>query len=152
VAYQYGPEASLDDIRRMQDHTRDEYIRQGFARRSVIAVAVALFVVVAARDLPDPWDSGVSFLAAAALVTMAIVNMRRAAVRRHCGRLELLLLLGAAAALLAALIGAQALTDALDLPAPHTVAGAAIALASVAAAPWMRRAYAAAVRRDDRGR
>jgi hypothetical protein len=83
---------------------------------------------------------------------MAIVNVRRATVRRHPGRLESLLLLGAAVALLAALLGIPALTNALDLPAPHTFAGAAIALLSVVAASWVRRAYAAVVRHEDRGR
>ena len=83
MTYQYGPEASLDDIRRMQDRTRDEYVRQGFRPRTVIAVAVALFIVVAAGDLPEPWDAVVSLLGAAALVALAVVNMRRATVRRR---------------------------------------------------------------------
>jgi peptidoglycan/LPS O-acetylase OafA/YrhL len=146
----YPPEASLDHIRRMQDRTRDEYVRQGFTRRSVIAVAIALFVAVASRDLPNPWDGVVSLLAAATLVTMAVVNVQRARIRRRAGRLELGVLAGAAAALLAVLLGAQALTEALDLPAPYTIAGAAVALLSVAAAPGFRRAYAAAIWREDR--
>jgi hypothetical protein len=147
--YDYGAEASLDDIRRMQDRTREEYVDQGFARRSVVAVAVALLIVVAARDLPDPWDGVVGLLAAGALVAMAVTNVRRATVRRHPGRRELLLLLGAAAALLAAIVGIRAATHALGLPAPHTVAGVMVALMSIVAAQRVRRAYAAVVRQED---
>jgi hypothetical protein len=148
----YDAQASLNDIRRMQDRTRDEYVRHGFARSYVIAVAVVLFVAVAARDLPSPWDGGVSLLAVGVLVAMAVVQARRAAVRRQPGGLEVLVLVGAAAALLAALTGFVAASRALDLPAPYTMAAAALALTSVVAARWTRLVYAAAVRRQDRRR
>jgi hypothetical protein len=149
MAYQYDPQASLDDIRRMEDRTRDEYVRHGFARSNVVAVAVLLFIAIASRDLPNPWDGVVSLLAVGALVALAIVHARRAAVRRNPSGLELLLLLGASGALLAALVGFVAAARALDLPAPHTFAAAALALTSVVAARWTRRAYAAVVRRQD---
>jgi hypothetical protein len=148
MAQQYDPQASLDHIRRLQDRTRDEYVRQGFARPNVVAVAVALFVAIASRDLPGPWDGGVSLLAVGALVGMAIVHARRAPVRRTSSASEVLLLLGAAAALLAALVGFVAAAHALDLPAPYTFAAAALALTSIVVAQWTRRAFAAVVRRQ----
>jgi hypothetical protein len=147
MAYDYDPQASLDDIRRMQDRTRDEYVRHGFARSNVIAVAVLLFVAIASRDLPNPWDGAVSLLAVGVLVAMAIVHARRAPVRRQPSGRELLVMLGASAALVGALIGFVAAAHALDLPAPYTFAAAALALTSVVVAQWTRRAYAAVVRR-----
>ena len=149
MAYQYDPQASLDDIRRMQDRTREEYVRHGFDRPHVLAVAVALFVAIASRDLPNPWDSVVNLLAVGALVAMAIVHARRAAVRRHPGRAELLLSLGAIVALLAALAGFVAAARALDLPVPNTFAAAALALTSVVTAQWTKPACMAIVRRSD---
>ena len=150
MAYEYDARASLDDIRRMQARTRDEYVRHGFARRYVVAVAVALFVAIAARDLPLPWNGAVSLLAVGALVVMATVRMRRATVRRRCSAQEVLLLLGASAVLLAALTGFVAAAHALDLPAPNTLAAAALALTSIVAAQWTQQAYAAVLRRQDR--
>ncbi|MBE2315887.1 hypothetical protein DVA67_007865 [Solirubrobacter sp. CPCC 204708] len=150
MATQYDPQTSLDDIRRMQARTRAEYVRHGFAWRSVLAAAVGLFVVVAARDLPDPWDTIVSLGAAVVLVGMAIVHTRGAAVRRRGSAAELALLCGASVALIAAIAGLPALAEALELPAPNTFAAAAVALLSVGLARLTRSAFASAVRRQDR--
>jgi predicted permease len=149
MAYQYDLQASLDDIRRMQDRTREEYVRHGFARSYVIAVAVGLFVVIASRDLPHWWDSVVSLLGVGALIALAVVNGRRATVRRRAGRSEVVILVVAGVVLLGALAGFLAAAHGLDLPAPNTWAGAALALSSIVISEVTGKAYAAAVRRQD---
>jgi predicted permease len=149
MAYQYDLQASLDDIRRMQDRTREEYVRHGFARSYVIAVAVGLFVVIASRDLPHWWDSVVSLLGVGALIALAVVNGRRATVRRRAGRSEVVILVVAGVVLLGALAGFLAAAHGLGLPAPNTWAGAALALSSIVISEVTGKAYAAAVRRQD---
>jgi hypothetical protein len=142
------PQTSLDQIRRMQERTREEYVRHGFGFPQVLMSAVGLFVVVAARDLPDPWAAVVSLGAVLALVVMAVVHTRRAAVRRQPSGTELALLAGASVALLVGIVGLPLATAALDLPAPNTIAGAVLALMSVVIARATRSAFATVVGRQ----
>ena len=148
MSHQTDPQTALDQIRRMQDHTRDEYVRHGFSLPQVLMAALGLFVVVAARDLPEPWGTVVSLGAVAVLVLMAVVHTRRAAVRRQAGAAELALLAGASVALLIAIVALPAAAEALELPAPNTIAAAVIALLSIVIARGTRAAFATVVRRE----
>jgi hypothetical protein len=52
-----GARRSLDTMRRMQDRTREEYLRQSFARPGVLLIGLGLLLVCASFDLPGRWDT-----------------------------------------------------------------------------------------------
>ncbi|MDH2425339.1 hypothetical protein [Sphaerisporangium sp. TRM90804] len=149
---QHDAHASLDDIRRMQNRTREEYSRHGFARPYVLVSAVLLFVMFASADLPRPWNAVVGMVVLVLAVALLVVHQLRAAVRRRPTGLELLFYVGAAAVLLTIFSAFQIGAFALGLPAPNVIAAAALALTSVAAARPGRRVFEAIMRREgDRG-
>jgi hypothetical protein len=61
-------QTSLDDIRRLQDRTRDEYVRHGFSRPYMLASALALFIAFASFDLPAPHTVAAAALALTTLM------------------------------------------------------------------------------------
>jgi phosphatidylserine synthase len=141
------PQTSIDQIRRLQDRTRDEYVRHGFSRPYLLVLALAIFVMFASHDLSGPWDSVVGLLGAALLVAGLLVHQRRASVRRRPTALEALFSLVVGGVLLlicAVFLGAA---HSLDLPAPNTIAATAIALAIVCGAQLTRPVFTAIVRR-----
>jgi len=141
-------QTSAEEIRRLQDRTRDEYLRHGFSRPYLLVSALAVFMMFASHDLPGPyWDSAAGALGAALLVGGLVVHQRRASVRRRPTALELLFsaAIGAVLLLICAVFLGAART--LDLPAPNTVAAAAIALAILLGANLTRPVFTAIVRR-----
>ncbi|UQI46386.1 hypothetical protein M1P56_19555 [Streptomyces sp. HU2014] len=146
----YEAQAALDDIRRLQEHTGDAYVHHGFSRSYVLMTAVTLFVELSSFDLPHPWSTATLALGVVLLAGTLIAQERRAPVRRrHSGR-ELLLYAVASAVLMLVYLASLATTRAAGLPAPHTVAATAVALASLAGARFTRPLLAAIVRRDSR--
>jgi hypothetical protein len=144
----HDPQTSVEEIRRLQDRTRDEYVRHGFSRPYLLVTALAVFIVFASSDLPTPyWNNAAAAFGMALTVGSLLVHQRRASVRRRPTALELLFSVGAGVVLL--LVGSVCLGVAhtLDLPAPNTLAAAAIALAVLGGANLTRPVYTAIVRR-----
>src|SRR5689334_662728 len=83
--------STLDDIRRLQDKTRDELLRNAFALPYMLLMALGLFIQYASTDLPSPWDDGVLLLGLTLYVGVVIVHTRarlcRASVRPRSTRL-----------------------------------------------------------------
>ncbi|MGP4022726.1 hypothetical protein [Actinomadura sp. 3N407] len=138
--------ASLDEIRRLQDRTRDEYIRQGTSRPEVLLVALGLFIVFASFDLPDPWDLIAMLLADGLIFGVLAVGYARASVRRKPTGAEVMFILAMSAYVIVG-FGAFLITARMiGLPAPYTIAGAATALGCIASTRPFRRAYEKVVR------
>lgn len=146
----YDAQASLDSIRRLQDRSIDEYVGQSFARPAVLVSALAVFVVFASFDLPDPWDNVAVALGLGLSLVPPLVQQRRASVHRRPTGLESLFCavasMGIIVAYVAFQIAAVVATWKLGLPAHHTVAAAATALTIVATAGPARRVFRAVVR------
>ena len=144
----HDPQTSLEEIHRLQDRTRDEYVRHGFSRPYLLVSALAVFLMFASHDLPNPyWNSAAAALGVALVVGGLVVHQRRAAVRRRPTALELLfsVTLGAVLLLIWAVFLGAAQT--LGLPAPNTIAAAVIALVILGGASLIRPAFTAIVRR-----
>ncbi|QYC45111.1 hypothetical protein Nocox_37795 [Nonomuraea coxensis DSM 45129] len=76
-------QSSLDDIRRLQETTRNEIVRRSFAMPRVIIVAFGLFISFAAIDLGAPWQYIGGALGFALFVAVGVVYEYRSAVRRQ---------------------------------------------------------------------
>ncbi|GGU93382.1 hypothetical protein GCM10010182_06150 [Actinomadura cremea] len=143
---------ALADVERLQERTREEYVRQHFARPYLLVTALGVFVALASSDLPSPWGTPVFLLGEGMLIGAAVLQRRRAAVRRKANASEGLFVLGGAVAVLAAYIAFNIVTAlgvlSFGLPAPRTFAAAAVALLFLAAAGPARRIFASAVRRS----
>ena len=137
---------SLDTMRRLQDRTREEYIRQSFSRPGALLIALGLFVVCASLDLPGRWDAVAMALGDALILGVLAVGCARASVKRRPGGAELVIVLAASALLIAGFVALHVTARLAGLPAPYTIAAAATALAFVAFGRPMRRAYEKIVR------
>lgn len=141
---------SLDDIRRLQDRTRDEYVRHGFAYPYLLISALGLFIAFASFDLPVPWSTVVALAGVGVAVGVLPVHQRRASIRRKPTGPELLFHVAGAAGLIAAYvafsIAAVVAHLRFGMPAPHTVAAAALALTTLACARPARRALQSIIR------
>jgi hypothetical protein len=144
-------QTSLDDIRRLQDRTRDEYVRHGFSRPYLLASALVLFIAFASFDLPAPWGTTAVTSGVGLALGLLVVHQHRAPVRRRPTGPELLFYAGASAGLIVVYVAfsvATAIADLkFDLPAPHTVAAAALALTTLLCANPARRVFESTVRR-----
>jgi ABC-type Co2+ transport system permease subunit len=145
---------SLDDIRRLQDRTRDAYVRHGFSRTSLLIMALAMFVMIASLDLPSPWPTVGLGIGLGLLAGLGLAQQRRAPVRRRLTWPEALYCAGTAAVFLVALVAfelpAALAVLTLDLPVQHTISGAALAATFLAGAGPVRRGFAAIVRNESR--
>ncbi|WP_176611519.1 hypothetical protein [Actinomadura sp. WMMB 499] len=143
--------AALADVQRMQERTRDEYVRNHFARPYLLLTAFGIFVALASSDLPSPWNTVVFLLGEGLLVGGAVMQRRRAAVRRKANAAEGMYVFGAAAALIAAYVAFNIVASlgvlSFGLPAPRTFAAAALALLFLAVAGPSRRLFGTLVRR-----
>ncbi|MCM2576927.1 hypothetical protein [Streptomyces meridianus] len=142
---------SLDTIRRLQSRSIDEYVDHGFARPYVLLSALAVFVMFASFDLSGPWSTFAVALGLGLAAAVSWVWQRRARVHRKPTGLELLYYLAAAIVFLAACVAFQVAAAVaalkLGMPAHHTVAAAATALAVVATARPARKVLKAVARR-----
>lgn len=136
---------SLDDIRRLQDRTRGEYIRHGFARPYLLTSVFGLFIALASFDFPSPWQLIVFLLGEGVMVGVVIVQRRRAPVRRNPTAPVVLFNVGVGVALLAVYVAysiAAALgVQAFDLPMQHTIVAAAVTLTVLVAVAPARRLF-----------
>ncbi|MFJ8850013.1 hypothetical protein [Streptomyces sp. NPDC102437] len=145
-------QARLTEIRRLQERTSDEYVRHGFSRPYLITAALMIFIALASFDLPNPWSGAMLLPVFALVVGQLITYRRRASVRRRPTGPEVLFALGLSAVFLAAFAGLLAAARAMGAPAPHAVAAAVLALASLPVAGLARRAFGALVRWESRPR
>ncbi|MCR6489879.1 hypothetical protein M8542_44415 [Amycolatopsis sp. OK19-0408] len=117
----------------------------------MLVSALGVFVVFASFDLPGPWDRITAALGLGVLLLSALRWQRQARVHRKPTGPELLWYFAAGAVLLvlcvAFQIAAAVLALSVDLPAQHTIAAAATALATAALAGPGRRTFRAVVRR-----
>jgi hypothetical protein len=137
---------SLDTMRRLQDRTREEYLRQSFSGPGALLVALGLFIVCASFDLPGRWDTVAMALGDALILGVLAVGYARASVRRKPSGAELVVMLAASAYLIAGFVALHVAARLVGLPAPYTIAAAATALAFVAFGRPMRRVYEKIVR------
>ncbi|WP_101790854.1 hypothetical protein [Nonomuraea indica] len=141
---QHDAQASLDDIHRLQDRTREQIVRQSFATPRVVISALGIFVALAAIDLPRPWYFVGPAIGWALYAGVGIVYEHRASVRRRVTRQETLFHLGLVACIMVAFgIGRIAAFALFDLPAQgllsQAAAGAIVAaVVYVAAMPVNR--------------
>ncbi|MBE1532709.1 hypothetical protein [Actinomadura algeriensis] len=141
---------ALADAHRLQERTRDEYVRQQFTWPYMLATALGIFIAFGSTDLPEPWDT-VAFLAGEGIfIGAAVMQRRRAAVRMKANVGDGLFVIIGAFAVLLAYIGFNVVTSlgvlSFDLPAPRLFAAAALALLFLAVAGPARRLYGALLR------
>jgi 4-amino-4-deoxy-L-arabinose transferase-like glycosyltransferase len=145
-------QASLEDIHRRQDQTREEYVRHSSSRRHALVLGLALFAVLASADLRSPWSGVAVGLGFGLIAAVAVAQGRKSLVRRRQRGAELMLLVGVVGGLIVAISVFSLITGVLNhafgLPAPHTIAGAAVALLYIAINELSRPLYRAIVRRD----
>ncbi|MEU6727325.1 hypothetical protein ABZ917_26795 [Nonomuraea wenchangensis] len=148
----HDAQSSLDDIRRLQDTTRNEIVRRSFAMPRVIVVALGLFIGYAVIDLGAPWQFIGLAVGLGLFAGVGVVYEYRAAVRRQPTVQETLyhvmVLLGICMVFGAARILAFALFDvpAHGLMSQSMIGAVVAALAYVAATPVNRRVMRSLVR------
>jgi len=150
----HDAQSSLDDIRRLQDRTREQVVRQSFALSHVLLAALGLLLGLASVDLQNPWRTAALLLGFGLFVGVGIVLERRALVQRKPTGLEWLFWVGLSAGLMLlfsvfriaawALFGLQAQ----GLMSQAAVAAVATAITYVAITPLIRRAFKRLVLRD----
>jgi membrane protein YdbS with pleckstrin-like domain len=150
----HDAQSSLDDIRRLQDRTREQVARQGFALSYVLLAALGLLVGLVSVDLQNPWRTVAFLIGFGVFVGVGIVHERRALVKRKPTGMEWLFWVGLSAGLMLlfsifriagwALFGLQPQ----GLLSQAAVAAAATAVTYVAVTPLIRRAFTAIVLRD----
>jgi hypothetical protein len=149
--FPHDAQASLDTIRRLQGRSIDESVDHGFARTYVLLSALIAFVMFASFDLPGPWNGFAIALGLGLAAMVSATCRRRVRVQRKPSGLELLFYLGAAIVFLVACVAFQVAAAVsawkLGMPAQHTVAAAATALAIVVTARPGRRVFKAVARR-----
>ncbi|MFI6316642.1 hypothetical protein ACIBG8_03945 [Nonomuraea sp. NPDC050556] len=138
---------TLEEMRRMQDRTREEIARHAFARSYVLAAALGLFVGFASGDLDRPWNTIALVLGFGLFAGAGVVHEHWALVRRKPKGLELLpyagLLVVVCVLFGAFRIAAWALFDvpAHGLVSQSVLAAAATALTYLALTPLTRRVF-----------
>ncbi|MFB7633394.1 hypothetical protein ACFC0M_20985 [Streptomyces sp. NPDC056149] len=146
----YDARTALDAIHHHQEQTRDAYVRHGSSFPYLFVSALAVFGFSAAYDLPNPWRTLTLLAAGGLMAGMLFAHQRRAPVRRKPSGAEWVfsLWLGGVAIviLVAAMIGARLL----GFSTPGVVAGAVVAVATLAAGYATRPVIKAITRRDDR--
>ncbi|MGI5241488.1 hypothetical protein [Dactylosporangium sp. CA-139066] len=150
----HDAQSSLDDIRRLQDRTREQVVRQSFALPYVVLAALGLFVGLASIDLQNPWRTAVVLVGFGLFVAVGIVHQRRALVQRKPTALELLFWVGLSAGLML-LFGVSRIAawvlfglPAQGLASQGMLAAAATAVTYVALTPLIRRTFKEIVLRD----
>jgi hypothetical protein len=149
---QHDAQASLDDIHRLQDRTRQQIVRQSFALPRVVISALGLFTAFAAIDLPRSWSFVIMALGILLYASVGIVYEHRASVRRKVTREEVLFHGGLLACIVVAFsVGRIAAFALFDLPPQgllsQATAGAFVAaVAYVAATPVNRSILKSIVR------
>ncbi|WP_238008829.1 hypothetical protein KZZ52_44880 [Dactylosporangium sp. AC04546] len=150
----HDAQASLDDIRRLQDRTREQVARQGFSLSCVLPAALGLFVGLASIDLRNPWRTAAVLLGFGLFVGVGIVHGRRALVQRQPTSLEWLFWVGVSAGLMLLFgvfriaVWAVSGLPSQGLMSQGTLAAAATAVTYVAMTPVIRRAFKWIVLRD----
>lgn len=137
---------SLEHIGHLRERVGTEYVRNGYSRASVLVSTVVLFAVFASFDLPGPWNVVVLVLGEAALLAFLALKWRRSTVRRRLAGPEVMLYAWSAAVLISVFVVFLIAVRMLDLPAAHTIAAGALALANLAVARWTRPLLAGVMR------
>jgi hypothetical protein len=150
----HDAQSSLDDIRRLQDRTREQVVRQSFARSNVLLAALGLLVGLASIDLENPWRTVAFLIGFGLFLGAGIVHERRALVKRRPIGLEWLFWVGLSAGLMLlfsifriagwALFGLQSQ----GLLSQAAVAAVATVVTYVAVTPLIRRTFKAIVLRE----
>lgn len=149
-------QSSLDEIRRLEEATRDEEVRQNFSLPYAAVAALGLFVALASTDLEWPWSVVASTLGFGVYLGVAIVLVRRASVRRNPTSQEWMLYAGLSAGLMIVFGAVRTIGWAVFGLKAHgplsqgTVAAAVVALIFFASTPLIRRAIRAIMRQDGR--
>jgi len=150
----HDAQSSLDDIRRLEDRTREQVVRQSFALPYVLLAALGLLLGPASIDLQNPWRTAALLLGFGLFVGVGIVHERRALVQRKPTGLEWLFWVGLSAGLMLLFgvfrIAGWALfsLQPQGLLSQAAVAAAATAVTYVAITPLIRRTFKAIVLRD----
>ena len=144
--------SSLDEIQRLQDRTRSEYVRHTFARSYTLMSALGLFIALASLDFPQPWQLLVFLVGEGVLVGVPLVQRRRAPVRRKLTFPEVMFQVVVGVVLIGVFIAYSIATSlgalAFDLPMHHTIVAAALALTTLVVAVPMRRVYDLIIRQS----
>jgi hypothetical protein len=150
----HDAQSSLDDIRRLQDRTREQVVRQSFTLSCVLLAALGLLVGLASIDLQNPWRTAALLLGFGLFFVVGIVHERCALVQRKPTGREWLFWVGLSAGLMLlfgvfriaawALFGLQPQ----GLPSQAAAAAAATAATYVAITPLIRRTFKEIVLRD----
>ncbi|MEV5829266.1 hypothetical protein AB0L25_27265 [Spirillospora sp. NPDC052242] len=143
--------SALADVHRMQERTRDEYVRHQFAWPYTLLTALGIFVALASSDLPSPWSTLVFVVGEAVLIGGAVLQRRRSPVKRKANGPEGLFVFGTAVAVIIAYIAFNIVASlgvlSFGLPAPRTFAAAGVALLVLVLAGPSRRVFQSVVRR-----
>ncbi|SIM85976.1 hypothetical protein [Micromonospora cremea] len=147
---------SLDDIRRLQDRTREQIVGQSFVRSHVPLAALGLFAGLASVDLQNPWRTATLLFGFGLFVGVGIVHEHRTLVQRKPTGLEWLFWVGLSAGPML-LFGVFRIAAWAWLALPSqgllsqgTLAAAATAATFVAITPLSRRTFAEIVLRESR--
>jgi hypothetical protein len=143
----HDAQSSLDDIRRLQDRTREQVVRQSFTRSYVMLAALGLLVGLASTDLQNPWRTAALLLGFGLFFGVGIVRERRGLVQRRPTGPECLFWVGVSAGLMLLFgvfrIAAWALFGLPPQGLLSQAAAAAVATAAsyVALTPVIRRTF-----------
>ncbi|GAA0363168.1 hypothetical protein GCM10009530_11010 [Microbispora corallina] len=147
-------QSSLDEIRRLEGRTRQEMVRQKFARPYVLLAALGLFVGLVSLDLENPWRSAALLIGFGLFAGVGIVQEHRALVHRKPTGPEWLFWAGLSAGLML-LFGVLRIAawawfalPAQGLLSQGTVAAAATAVTYLAVTPLARRTLITVTRRE----
>ena len=145
-------QSSLDGIRRMREHSAREYVRHLFSWPYTLATAVGVFLAFASYDLSGTWGGVVFWVGLLTTAAVPAVLRRRAPVHRRPGGAEVMWSVAIGLAMIVLYVVVQILavlaTLRLGMPAPHTVAAAAMAVFVLATAGLSRRVCTAFVLRS----
>jgi hypothetical protein len=150
----HDAQSSLADIRRLQDRTREQVVRQSFTLSYVLLAALGLLVGLGSSDLQNPWRTAALLLGFGLFFGVGIVHERRALVQRKPTGLEWLFWVGLSAGLMLMFgvfrIAAWALfsLQPQGLLSQAAAAAAATAAIYVAITPLIRRTFKEIVLRD----
>lgn len=150
----HDAQSSLDDIRRLQDTTREQVVRQSFCLSCVLLAALGLLLGLASLDLENPWRTAAFSCGFGLFVGVGIVRERRALVQRKPTGPEWLFWVGLSAGIMLlfgifriaawALFGLQSH----GLLSQAAAAAVATAVTYVAVTPLIRRSFKKIVLRD----
>ncbi|MEV4063274.1 hypothetical protein [Nonomuraea dietziae] len=151
-------QSSLDSIRRLQDKTREEIVRQMFPLPYVAISALGILAGFASIDLPRPWSIIGNLLGFGLYAGIGIVYSHWASVRRKPTGQEMGIYLALSAVLLL-VFGISRIAAFFLFGVPShgllsqaAIAGTVTAVTYVAITPLARQAMKTIMQQDDKGR